>query len=144
VNESPDMSDDEKLLIEKNDITTIKFGRESSSKIDYKNCEVPINEARDHLINELILLADAMGDISYSEAIDSLKIKKNIFNQDKSFHESGLELAKNNSKKLNSLSDIDLDLCEKEASDSLKDFDRMDRETEISFEEFINSYNAKI
>ena len=71
-------------------------------------------------------------------------IKKNIFNQDKSFHEAGLELAKNNSMELNSLSNIDLDLCEKEASDSLKEFDRMNRETEISFEEFINSYNAKI
>jgi len=144
VNESPDMSDDEKLLIEKNDITTIKFGREGSSKISYKNSEVPINEARDHLINDLILLADAMADMRYSEAIDSLKIKKNIFNQDKSFHEAGLELAKNNSMELNSLPNIDLDLCEKEASDSLKEFDRMNRETEISFEEFINSYNAKI
>jgi len=138
------MSDDEKLLIEKNDITTIKFGREGSSKISYKNSEVPINEARDHLINDLILLADAMADMRYSEAIDSLKIKKNIFNQDKSFHEAGLELAKNNSMELNSLPNIDLDLCEKEASDSLKEFDRMNRETEISFEEFINSYNAKI
>ena len=45
---------------------------------------------------------------------------------------------------LNSLSNIDIDLCEKEASDYLKEFDRMNRETEISFEEFINSYNAKI
>ena len=49
VNESPDMTDDEKLIIEKNDITTIKFGREGSSKISYQNSEVPINQARDHL-----------------------------------------------------------------------------------------------
>ena len=45
---------------------------------------------------------------------------------------------------LNSLSNIDLDLCEKEASDSLIEFDRMNKDTEISFKEFINSYNAKI
>ena len=144
VNASPDMTDDEKSIIEKNDITTIKFGREGSSKISYQNSEVPINQARDHLVGDLILLANEMSDARYVEAIDSLKIKKNTFNKDRSFHETGLEHAKNNSIKLNSLSNIDLDLCEKEASDSLKEFDRMNRETEISFEEFINSYNAKI
>jgi sporulation protein YlmC with PRC-barrel domain len=65
-------------------------------------------------------------------------------NQDKSFHEAGLEIAKNNSIKLNSLSNIDLDLCKNEASDSLIEFDRMSNQDEISFEEFIDSYNAKI
>ena len=144
VNASPDMTDDEKSIIEKNDITTIKFGREGSSKISYQNSEVPINQARDHLVGDLILLANEMSDARYVEAIDSLKIKKNTFNKDRSFHETGLEHAKNNSIKLNSLSNIDLDLCEKEASDSLIEFDRMNKDTEIGFKEFINSYNAKI
>ena len=138
------MTDDEKSIIEKNDITTIKFGREGSSKISYQNSEVPINQARDHLVGDLILLANEMSDARYVEAIDSLKIKKNTFNKDRSFHETGLEHAKNNSIKLNSLSNIDLDLCEKEASDSLIEFDRMNKDTEIGFKEFINSYNAKI
>jgi hypothetical protein len=35
-------------------------------------------------------------------------------------------------------------VCKKEASDSLIEFDRINKQTEISFEEFINSYNAKI
>jgi len=144
VNASPDMTDDEKSIIEKNDITTIKFGREGSSKISYQNSEVPINQARDHLVGDLILLANEMSDARYVEAIDSLKIKKNTFNKDRSFHETGLEHAKNNSIKLNSLSNIDLDLYEKEASDSLIEFDRMNKDTEIGFKEFINSYNAKI
>ncbi len=65
-------------------------------------------------------------------------------NQDKSFHEVGLELSKNNSTKLNSLSNIYLDLCKKEASDSLIEFDRISGQDKISFEKFINSYNAKI
>jgi hypothetical protein len=85
-----------------------------------------------------------MYDQEYANAIRSLKVKKNVFNQNKSFHETGLELAKNNSIKLNSLSNIDLDVCKKEASDSLIEFDRINKQTEISFEEFINSYNAKI
>jgi len=35
-------------------------------------------------------------------------------------------------------------LCKNEASDSLIEFDRMSNQDEISFEEFIDSYNAKI
>jgi glutamate--cysteine ligase len=144
INESPKMTDKEKLIIEKTDISTIKFGRNSSSTISYKNSEMPIIEARNYLINDLMLLANEMGDEQYVKAINSLKVRKNILNQDKSFHEAGLEIAKNNSIKLNSLSNIDLDLCKNEASDSLIEFDRMSNQDEISFEEFIDSYNAKI
>ena len=144
VNESPMMTDEEKSLIEKTDIATIKFGRKDSSIINYMNSEVPISQARDHLINNLMLLASEMNEPQYVKAIDGLKVKKNIFNKGKSFHEAGLELAQKNSTELNSLSNIDIDLCKKEASDSLIEFDRMNQETEISFEEFINSYNAKI
>ena len=144
VNDSPEMTDEEKLIIEKTDITTIKYGREGSSKINYMNSEVPISQARDHLVENLLLLANEMDDQEYANAIHSLKVKNNVFNQNKSFHETGLELAKNNSIKLNSLSNIDLDVCKKEASDSLIEFDRINKQTEVSFEEFINSYNAKI
>ena len=144
VNDSPEMTDEEKLIIEKTDITTIKYGREGSSKINYRNSEVPISQARDHLVENLLLLANEMDDQEYANAIHSLKVKNNVFNQNKSFHETGLELAKNNSIKLNSLSNIDLDVCKKEASDSLIEFDRINKQTEVSFEEFINSYNAKI
>ena len=144
VNDSPEMTDEEKLIIEKTDITTIKYGREGSSKINYMNSEVSISQARDHLVENLLLLANEMDDQEYANAIHSLKVKNNVFNQNKSFHETGLELAKNNSIKLNSLSNIDLDVCKKEASDSLIEFDRINKQTEISFEEFINSYNAKI
>jgi glutamate--cysteine ligase len=144
INDSPMITDEEKLIIEKTDITTIKFGRKGSSKISYKNSEVSISQARVHVIDDLMLLANEIGDLQYVEAINSIKVKENIFNQDKSFHETGLELAKNNSIKLNSLSSIDLELCKKEASDSLIEFDRMDEQTEVNFEEFINSYNAKI
>ena len=144
VNDSPEMTDEEKLIIEKTDITTIKYGREGSSKINYMNSEVSISQARDHLVENLLLLANEMDDQEYANAIHSLKVKNNVFNQNKSFHETGLELAKNNSIKLNSLSNIDLDVCKKEASDSLIEFDRINKQTEVSFEEFINSYNAKI
>ena len=144
INESPKMTDKEKLIIEKTDISTIKFGRNSSSTVSYKNSEMPIIEARNYLINDLMLLANEMGDEQYVKAINSLKVRKNILNQDKSFHEAGLEIAKNNSIKLNSLSNIDLDLCKNEASDSLIEFDRMSNQDEISFEEFIDSYKAKI
>ena len=52
------MTDKEKLIIEKTDISTIKFGRNSSSTVSYKNSEMPIIEARNYLINDLMLLAN--------------------------------------------------------------------------------------
>ena len=66
------------------------------------------------------------------------------FNEDDSMLIDFIFSEYNNSIKLNSLSSIDLESCKKEASDSLIEFDRMDEQTEVNFEEFINSYNAKI
>jgi hypothetical protein len=47
-------------------------------------------------------------------------------------------------KRINSFSNIDVESCEKEASDSLKEFDRINQKQEIAFDEFVNSYNSKI
>ena len=52
--------------------------------------------------------------------------------------------AKQNSKIINSFAKIDLESCEKEASDSLKEFDKINQEQEISFDHFIKTYNSKI
>ena len=70
--------------------------------------------------------------------------KKNKFNQAESFHDFGIKKTIENYQAINSFSDIDVELCEKEASDSLKEFDRMDQKQEIAFDEFVNSYNSKI
>ena len=45
---------------------------------------------------------------------------------------------------LNSFSNIDVKLCEKEASESLKEFDKINLEQEIAFNDFIETYNSKI
>jgi hypothetical protein len=70
--------------------------------------------------------------------------KKNKFNHEISFHDYGIAKAKKNSKLINSFTNIDLESCEKEASDSLKEFDKINQEQEISFDDFIETYNSKI
>jgi 5-methylcytosine-specific restriction endonuclease McrBC GTP-binding regulatory subunit McrB len=35
-------------------------------------------------------------------------------------------------------------LCEKEASESLKEFDKINLKQEIAFDDFIETYNSKI
>jgi glycosylphosphatidylinositol transamidase (GPIT) subunit GPI8 len=47
-----------------------------SSKINYRNSEVPISQARDHLVENLLLLANEMDDQEYANAIRSLKSRK--------------------------------------------------------------------
>ena len=45
---------------------------------------------------------------------------------------------------IKSFANIDLESCEKEASDSLKEFDKINQEQAISFNNFIEKYNSKI
>ena len=64
------------------------------------------------------------------------------FNEDEFI--AGCEKAIENYETIKSFSNIDVGLCEKEASDSLKEFDKMNQKKEITFDDFINSYNSKI
>jgi hypothetical protein len=79
------------------------------------------------------------------DAIKNLgSFKKNKFNQAESFHDYGIKKTVENYQTINSFSNFDVELCEKEANDSLKEFDRINQKQEIAFDEFVNSYNSKI
>ena len=71
-------------------------------------------------------------------------MKEKKFNQTESFHDYGIKKTIKNYQTINSFSNIDVELCKKEASDSLKEFDRINQKKEIAFDEFVNSYNSKI
>ena len=104
-----------------------------------------INVARQELIKDLGQLALEFEDQAFIDAIKSLgSFKKNKFNQAESFHDFGIKKTIENYQAINSFSDIDVELCEKEASDSLIEFDRINQKQEIAFDEFVNSYNSKI
>ena len=139
------MTDKEKIQIEQQDINVIKSGRNPSLKVFYKDKEIPINVARQELIKDLEQLASEFKDKTYIDAIKNLgNFKKNKFNQAESFHDFGIKKTIENYQTINSFSDIDVELCEKEASDSLIEFDRINQKQEIAFDEFVNSYNSKI
>ena len=139
------MTDKEKIQIEQQDINVIKSGRNPNLKVLYKDKEIPINVARQELIKDLEQLASEFKDKTYIDAIKNLgNFKKNKFNQTESFHDYGIKKTIENYQTINSFSNIDVGLCEKEASDSLKEFDRINQKQEIAFDEFVNSYNSKI
>jgi hypothetical protein len=139
------MTDKEKITIEQQDINVIKSGRNPNLKVLYKDKEIPINVARQKLIKDLEQLASEFKDKTYIDAIKNLgNFKKNKFNQAEPFHDYGIKKTIENYQAINSFSDIDVELCEKEASDSLIEFDRINQKQEIAFDEFVNSYNSKI
>jgi hypothetical protein len=139
------MTDQEKIKIEQQDINVIKSGRNPSLKVLFKNKEMSISGARKELITDLEKLALRFEDQAFINAIKNVgNFKKNKFNHEISFHDYGIAKAKKNSKLINSFTNIDLESCEKEASDSLKEFDKINQEKEISFDDFIETYNSKI
>ena len=139
------MTDKEKITIEQQDVNVIKSGRNPNLKVLYKDKEISINLARQELIKDLGQLALEFEDKAFIDAIKNLgSFKKNKFNQVESFHDYGIKKTIENYQAINSFSDIDVELCEKEASDSLKEFDRINQKQEIAFDEFVNSYNSKI
>ena len=142
---SSKMTDEEKIKIEQQDVSVIKSGRDPNITILFKNKETKIASARDELIEDLRKLAYEFKDNSFIDAVNNLgDFRKNKFKQDKSFHDIGLNKAIENHQLLNSFSNIDVRLCEKEASESLKEFDKINLKQEIAFDDFIETYNSKI
>ena len=115
-----------------------------SFKVWFKGEEVVISSARNELIEELKFIANELSDELYVEAINLDDVYKDKFEKNNSFHEAGIIKAIENVKAIKTFTNIDLEVCEKEASDSLKEFDRINQLQEINFEEFIDSYNSKI
>ena len=139
------MTDKEKIAIEQQDINVIKSGRNPNLKVLFKNKEMPISTARKELVKDLEQLALKLKDQTFSDAIKNIgDFKKNKFNHEISFLDYGVAKAKKNSKIINSFTNIDLQSCEKEASDSLKEFDKINQKQEITFDDFIKTYNSKI
>ena len=142
---SQKMTDKEKITIEQQDVSVIKSGRNPNLEVFYQDKIMSINLARQELIKDLGQLALEFEDQAFIDAIKSLgSFKKNKFNQAESFHDFGIKKTIENYQAINSFSDIDVELCEKEASDSLIEFDKINQKQEIAFDEFVNSYNLKI
>jgi glutamate--cysteine ligase len=139
------MTDKEKIAIEQQDINVIKSGRNPNLKVLFKNKEISISAARKELVKDLEQLALSFKDHAFMNAIENIgDFKKNKFNHEISFHDYGVAKAKQNSKIIKSFANIDLESCEKEASDSLIEFDKINQEQAISFNDFIEKYNSKI
>ena len=139
------MSDEEKSVIENNDIAAIKNGRLPETMISYKDEQTTIAESRIDVIKDLMQLASAMNDPKYIEVVSSLNNKVNTFNPDKSFHNLGLEKARENALDLKSNTEIDTLKFNKEAETSLLKFETIQATANFDkIDEFMNSYNTKI
>jgi Tfp pilus assembly protein PilF len=113
--------------------------------ISYKDEQTTIAESRIDVIKDLMQLASAMNDPKYIEVVSSLNNKVNTFNPDKSFHNLGLEKARENALDLKSNTEIDTLKFNEEAETSLLKFETIQATANFDkIDEFMNSYNTKI
>ena len=133
------------FLLERHWVSNLPDKSLNSKTIVYNDMDMIKPENHQELIKDLGQLALEFEDKAFIDAIKNLgNFKKNKFNQAESFHDYGIKKTIENYQAINSFSNFDVELCEKEASESLKEFDKINHKQEIAFDEFVNSYNSKI
>ena len=142
--ESPEIDDLELESINRNDQAVINNGRDLNTKILYKENTTTLNDARNNILMDLQMIAEQMKDKEYEIALKDLKIKTNTFDRSKSFHETGIEIAKNNHSKMINMPEIDTAIFKQQAKDSLKKFDIIHNNTIDEINDFLASYNKNL
>ena len=142
--ESPEIDDLELESINRNDQAVINNGRDLNTKILYKENKTTLNDARNNILMDLQMIAEQMKDKEYEVALKDLKIKTNTFDRSKSFHETGIEIAKNNHSKMINMPEIDTAIFKQQAKDSLKKFDIIHNNTIDEINDFLASYNRNL
>jgi len=144
IEESPKINDLELESINRNDQAVIKNGRDLDTKILYKKNEASLRDARNNIMQDLQTIAEQMKDKKYEIALKDLKIKTNTFDRSKSFHETGIEIAKDNHSKMLNMPEIDTTTFQQQAKDSLKKFDIIHNNTIDEINDFLASYNRNL
>jgi len=144
IEESPKINDLELESINRNDQAVIKNGRDLDTKILYKKNEASLRDARNNIMQDLQMIAEQMKDKEYEIALKDLKIKTNTFDRSKSFHETGIEIAKDNHSKMLNMPEIDTTTFQQQAKDSLKKFDTIHNNTIDEINNFLASYNSNL
>ena len=144
IEESPKINDLELESINRNDQAVIKNGRDLDTKILYKKNEASLRDARNNIMQDLQMIAEQMKDKEYEIALKDLKIKTNTFDRSKSFHETGIEIAKDNHSKMLNMPEIDTRTFQQQAKDSLKKFDTIHNNTIDEINNFLASYNSNL
>ena len=146
INESPLISDSEYRRIENNNNSVIQNGNDFSSLLEVKGGKKEINESMSDIFHELEILANELDDRKYILAIKEIKNNNYNFNMNDTFHNFALKKSIEHSNRFNSykLNKEIFDKFNKQALNSINEFNKINNKTESSFENYVNSYNKKL
>jgi glutamate--cysteine ligase len=153
VSESPELTDEENIQLQKNHTDMVASGRNNSTMILFKGKMVTSGSAMVDLVNELELLAKNLdGDNDdYSKALRTITNMENqsaailrSVKDNKSFHDVAFEKSMQNTNELRQNNSLDLSYLELEKEESLKRFKDIEHNPHKDIEAYVEQYNSQI
>ena len=153
INESPEISPEESIKLQKNHADMVANGQNHSTIISYKGKDITCDDALSNLVNELNILAnelDKEGD-NYSGALSriikgesqSAVILKSL-GDSLSFSEMALTKSMQNTNDLRQNNTLDLGYLNSESIKSIKEFENIENNSTKDIEAYVKKYNAQI
>ena len=145
ISDSPNISSEEKDLIDANDHAAIYYGKNDNTAIYINENKVTIAEGKEKLFKDLKELA-----IFFDDSEDYLKSIEYVDNStkgefvDKTYHQHGLDTAKINLDILKSDTGKNINSIKKEAELSLDKLNNLPTNSIKEMEEFVKNYNLNL
>ena len=142
INDSPNISSEEKDLIDINDNAAIYYGKDDNTLIYMNENKINIGEGKERIFEDLKELAVFLNDSE--EYLNSIEYVKNSTKGkiiDKAHHQNGLDTAKINLDILKSGSSKNINSIKKEAELSLDKLNNLQTNSIEEMEEFVKNYN---
>ncbi|MAR95811.1 MAG: glutamate--cysteine ligase [Gammaproteobacteria bacterium] len=145
INDSPNISSEEKNLIDINDHTAIYYGKDDNKSIYMNGDKINIGEGKKRIFEDLKELAIFFDDSEeYLNSIEHVKNSTKGEMIDKTHHQNGLDTAKNNLDILKSGSNRNINSIKKEAELSLDKLNNLPTNSTEEMEEFVKNYNLNL
>jgi len=145
VSESPKITDEEKLRIDKNDLEAVYAGRDENTILTFGSEQKTIRDAKRHIYRDLLTLAEYFKD--NKKFIDSISYVKKYSKADlpqTSFHEDGIKKAKKVTKFLREHENNKFDNIKYETEMSLSRLKNINENTSEEMNNFVKNYNEGI
>tara|TARA_B100000212_G_scaffold298335_1_gene242487 strand:+ start:6904 stop:8409 length:1506 start_codon:yes stop_codon:yes gene_type:complete len=145
VSESPKITDEEKLRIDRNDLEAVYAGRDENTILTFGSEQKTIRDAKRHIYRDLLTLAEYFKD--NKKFIDSISYVKKYSKADlpqTSFHEDGIKKAKKVTKFLREHENNKFDNIKYETEMSLSRLKNINENTSEEMNNFVKNYNEGI
>ena len=145
ISQSPKITDNEKLNIDKNDLEAVYAGRNPNTLLNFESGEISIKNAKKIIYKDLLMLAKYFEDSE--KKTNSINFVKN-YNKSKlpskTFHEDGVKRAHAVTELLRKQSNNKFANIKEEAELSLKKLGDINENSIEEMNKFVNNYNKSI